>query len=223
MTTTEVGLSKDLQLAVEIEAFRQGIVQALNTPLLAEWPEDEKYAEATQPGRIAKVLIPAVHDHLTNASFVFLFREEIKSRDRTRLAKTKKAPAEMKYVTGHDFIMTINWTAWRELTATQRLALIDQQLAFCERDLDSGNYFIQESDVSEFYSVVRRWGLWRPDLQTFGETISQVDMFQPESGDQEETAPQLPIPSALKELTDREQPLPLAEEDDIPAPLALEP
>ena len=42
MTTTEVGLSKDLQLAVEIEAFRQGIVQALNTPLLAEWPEDAK-------------------------------------------------------------------------------------------------------------------------------------------------------------------------------------
>ena len=53
MTTTEVGLSKDLQLAVEIEAFRQGIVQALNTPLLAEWPEDAKYTEATQPDEIA--------------------------------------------------------------------------------------------------------------------------------------------------------------------------
>jgi len=186
-----------LRLPAEVEPARKKLDSAFQTPVLGEWPEDEKVLTADQPEAVAGALVGVTHQHLVNASIAFLFQKGMKRRDHTTLAKASKASSKVKFLTAHDFIITVNWEAWRDLRPEQRIALMDHELAHCDRDPDTGAYTIRHHDVEEFSEIVRRWGLWQPELVSFGRAVKQLDLFAVDVID-------APDPRGLRDIADRE-------------------
>lgn len=146
------------------------------------WPEGAAFTKAEQPEAIAKVLIQSeLHDRLVNARLCYLFREKIDSAGRPRITVSAAARGKLQYLTGFDLVLEFNHTAWLQLTPEQKLAAVDHALQACARDLDTGAYFVELPDVSEFSAVVARWGLWTSPLRGFGVAIqsAQIELFVP--------------------------------------------
>lgn len=156
------------------------LAKALNTPVPEIWPEAEKFLPANCPEAVAKVLIQSpLHNRLVNASVAYVFREEITQSGRVKGGVASKASGKLAYFTGHDFVIEFNHTVWLHLTPEQRIALVDHELAHCERDEETGAWTMRDHDVEEFSDIVGRWGLWTPDLRGFGAAIkhAQLDLF----------------------------------------------
>lgn len=74
-----------------------------------------------------------------------------------------------------DLILIINEGRWRLLTEEQQEALLDHELAHCQKDVKEDGrieYKLVGHDVEEFCDVVKRRGLWMNDLKTFVEGAS---------------------------------------------------
>jgi hypothetical protein len=162
------------------------MVRALNTAILASWPEDTTYHEAAQPAAIGGVLVSTLHRHLIGAKIGYVFRKDMASHDKTTLAKASKAGAKLGFFTELDLLIDVNHEAWLKLSSEQRVALIDHELChFGTEETDKGTrYVLLSHDVEEFGAIVSRWGLWKPDLRTFGRVIvEQAELFGAATGD----------------------------------------
>lgn len=142
-----------------------------------EWP-GESLHQALQPEAIGNALVAAVHPDLKAASIAYLFKETMKRRDRLGLGKASKAAGALQFLTGFDFVLTFNWTAWKQLTAPQRIALVDHELCHCMRG--EKGWEMLAHDVEEFRIIVQRWGLWTPDLVQLHAAIkaAQYDLWK---------------------------------------------
>lgn len=150
----------------------RALTEALATPALAAWPEGEAYQDAPPPAAIAKIIIPVLHRHLLEpgkARIIHLFKENLPRS----LAKAEKVGAKVRFLSDWDFTIEYDWTQWRQLSAEQRIALVDHELCHCAYDSDSEKWVLREHDVEEFGEVVDRWGLWRPALTEFGGAMRQ--------------------------------------------------
>ena len=144
---------------------------------LESWPGDKRI-EADVVGDIAKILIAAFHTELKDLKIAYLFREKITSRNVVHYAKAKKADPNVRFLAEVDFIIEVNWTAWKKLTPRQKLALVDHELCHCtvETKNDGDDVpVIEHHDVEEFGAIVKRWGLWQLPLQNFS---AQIDLFE---------------------------------------------
>lgn len=140
---------------------------------LAAWPDDVRYAEAEMPAAFSTIVRNTWHEELAGAHIAHLYRYQLAGHGCRKLARAKRASAELAYLAGVDFVVTYNWLAWQDLTLTQRLALVDHVLSHCGHELEQG-YLLVPHDVEEFGTIARRWGAWRPELQTFKR---QLDLF----------------------------------------------
>ena len=147
-------------------------------PLPDEWPEGVKFLPALECQALAGVIIDRLHPHLTRASIAYVFREEIAGRGRVVLAKASKPGGAFAFITGLDFLMTVNFEAWKDLEHAARCALVDHELSHFDKDLETGNYCLVGHDLEEFHHIVRRWGFWKPDLVSFAEIVKvQLELF----------------------------------------------
>lgn len=168
-----------MQLPDLLRPHEAALVRALAaSPVMADWPEGEGYLVAESPEAVAAVLIPILHDHLRRPSvarIAYLFRETIKNA----AGKAGKAGAKLTYLADLDFTIEFNWTSWRSLTAEQRVALVDHELAHCAWDGEKERWALREHDIEEFRDIVQRWGLWHPALERFGKDViaAQTDLF----------------------------------------------
>jgi len=128
--------------------------------------------EAEQPGAIATAIIPMLHKHLLDAKVSYLFVEEKHERDRIKLGHAAKASTKLRFLAQVDYIVEFNWTAWSDLTAAQRVALVDHELCHCAGKDDKGKWVEKGHDVEEFTAIVGRWGPWTGDLQQFGRVMA---------------------------------------------------
>jgi hypothetical protein len=179
MTTATLD-KQTLRLPKSIADLERKLSQALNTPVRAIWPEGEKFQPADCPEAVARVLIQSrLHERLTGASIAFVFREEITQNGRAKGGVAAKTGGKLAYFTGHDFIIEFSHSVWLNLTPEQRIALVDHELAHCERDEETGAWTMRDHDVEEFSDIVARWGLWTPSLRGFGTAIehAQIDLF----------------------------------------------
>jgi hypothetical protein len=99
-----------------------------------------EFSPATEAEEIGRDLIPKHHGHLIGAR-----SEEF-------------------------FVIELSAQHWKELTESQKRALVDHELEHCIADEDdNGNskLGIAPHDVEEFASVLKRHGLWRSDLRSF--------------------------------------------------------
>jgi hypothetical protein len=163
-----------MHLPERLRHCQEDLAIALTTPLPANWDPDRTYEHAYQPAAIAALLIDTVHEHLSGASIGYLFREKMKTRDRTVWGRASKAGAKLEFFADHDFIVEFNWTQWRHLSPMQRVALVDHELSHLGREEDDkGNrsWVLVSHDIEEFRGIVERWGLWRPDLVVFSGAV----------------------------------------------------
>lgn len=153
-------------LPTVLEPAREKLQTALDVTVEAEWPDELKYQVAEQAQAIAAALIPAFHQHLVNLKVCYLFREKISEK----LGVAMRASGKLAHFTGFDFVIEFNWSAWLQLSSTQRIALVDHELCHCVLD-DDGYPAMRKHDVEEFGDIVKRYGLWRPDLAAFSKTF----------------------------------------------------
>lgn len=140
-------------------------------PLLAKWPEGEKFIVCDQGKAIADILIPVFHSHLTNAKVAYLFKQHVGGRGVTLMGKTKLASGQMQFLASVDFIIEINHTTWAGASLPMRAALIDHELSHCGVDDNSAYCFIQH-DIEEFFGVVQRWGQWHSSVTTMKQVLT---------------------------------------------------
>lgn len=81
-------------------------------------------------------------------------------------------------------MIEINKQAWDPLNKKQKRALIDHELCHCLWDVEKGLY-MRTHDVEEFSEIIKRHGLWQPDVQLFAEIavkhVKQLELPIPET------------------------------------------
>jgi len=142
----------------------------------------DKYIEAPEVEKIARELIPRHHSHLVEANIKYEFRTDAwLSKGRFVLGKTEKASDKLRFRTGYDFFIVVNWQAWDQMTTKERLALVDHELCHCGRGLDDdfGNpsWTLEDHDFTEFASVVSRHGMWNTDLRRLQHAQQQYEQL----------------------------------------------
>lgn len=75
------------------------------------------------------------------------------------------------------FVIEIAEDTWLDLSSKQKDALLDHELAhlYVEEDDDGTAVLsLRAHDVEEFAAIVRRRGLWKPDLESFGAAVEDA-------------------------------------------------
>lgn len=173
------------------------IAEAMIATGHGEQPEP-KFGDAPEVEEIARVLIPRHHSHLVEAKIRYLWRYgKWESQGQTTLGKCYRLSARDEFLTGHNFLIMINWPAWQASTPEQRTALVDHELSHAGMDEDKdGNprWVTVPHDVEEFAAIIERHGLWKPDVERFGKVAARkvnqlefdVDAFRREVEDPED-------------------------------------
>jgi len=175
-----MSLLKGVTLPGPLEPLRPKLERAFDVAVFALWPEGVDLQEAEQPAALGRVLIGALHTHLASAKIAYLFKAKMAKRGQTKLGVASHATGKLAFLSGMDFVIEFNHATWRTLTPQARLALVDHELTHCVTDED-GEYTLRLHDVEEFGSIIRRWGLWTPDLVGFGHAVQaaeQRDFFE---------------------------------------------
>lgn len=134
--------------------------------------------------KIAERLIPQFHQHLENATILYLFTDAKRTRHKKVVLGTAKKTSPMEHFLsqrddreGADFILMFGVEEWFKLTEEQRVALVDHELMHCTVDFneetDEPSWAIRAHDLEEFKDIVERHGLWQPDVREFVETGAQ--------------------------------------------------
>lgn len=158
------------------------------------------YTRAPEVEMIANRLIAKHHTHLLefgNVRIEYVFRSEAtKTNGRTVLGKARKLTGLNAFLTlGDDapegrpdedtpevepfFVMEIAADSWAVLTPTQRIALVDHELAHFKVGFDDDmkvRFTIAPHDVEAFVSEVERHGMWKPEIEDF---VKAAVVFQP--------------------------------------------
>jgi hypothetical protein len=175
-----------LKLPTTLSDLDLKFAKALSTFVPAIWPEGEdgkpeKFLQAEAAASIAHVFIRScpLHARLSNAKIAYLFRQAIVKGGKEKGGVASRASSKVAYLTGFDFVIEFSHDIWLKLTPEQRLALVDHELAHCERDPETGAWTMRDHDVEEFSDVVNRWGLWTLPLRGFGRALetAQIDLF----------------------------------------------
>lgn len=163
-------------LATKHGDLNAAMVQA-NDP--KEWDDTDKMVRAYAPEAIAKILIPVYHGHLRGRPIAYLWLKDMERNGKITLGKASKAGGKVRYFGEVEFIIDFNWSWWQRLTPRERIALVDHELTHCGAVEDKPTMI--PHDVEEFSVIVRKWGLWKPDLEEFGKAVTdaaQMSLFQ---------------------------------------------
>lgn len=134
---------------------------------------------------IATRYINEHHEHLANVLIIYLFNAKtIVKKGKEKLGEVKLVSGMNAYLATRDleepqeqfFTMIISKSAWDLLEHEPRAreALIDHELAHCDRDLETGALSVNPHDIEEFFDIVRRHGPWARDIQTFIEAAREA-------------------------------------------------
>lgn len=146
-----------------------------NQVVLAEWTEGETLIDAAEVEPIAKELIGLYHQHLANARIAYVFKKKASRKNgRTVLGTMGKTNRKFQHFANYDYIMTIAYTEWTELSAKQKIALVDHELCHAIFDQDNDTYLIQGHTIEEFRQVIDRHGFWMDGIKAFANSIRQV-------------------------------------------------
>lgn len=136
--------------------------------------------------QIARKVIADWHHDLLNIPVLYMMVDDMKTRNKTVLAKIKKMSALEQALTwaeeehNYELMLIVNETAWLAMSESQKVALLDHE--FCHvvmeyKEDGSQKLTMVGHDVEEFAAVIKRHGLWKQDLEDFGETLAQLDLF----------------------------------------------
>lgn len=135
------------------------------------------WAEAVQIA--AEDLIGLYHERLKDVRVEYVFHPKVgHSHGRVVMAKARRISglaAFLASTAGAEgaafFVLDVALEAWEVLSAKQRYALVDHELAHMGVDEDGKPYLIGH-DLEEFEQIVWRHGLWRSDIESFAIAIA---------------------------------------------------
>lgn len=158
---------------------------------------------------LAVDLIAEHHEHLEEARILWLFTTAKSTRGgRAVLGKSKRLGAEARFLSsgnvsireGYDFVLVIAEQSWTSMGASQRLALVDSLLCRCAiREVENKTtgrvtktWYTVSPDVEEFSEVIRRHGLWLPELKTMARAIGSKQLRMLEQDDARQASRKAP-------------------------------
>lgn len=135
--------------------------------------------EPGSPFQIGGEVIPKFHTDIASAKVCYLFRSKAgKNGSKVTLATASKVSGRLKALVGYDFIVEVAYDEWQNLNDMQRHALIDHELCHCggEEDEQTGDmkWFLAPHDLEEFTDIVKRYGLWKSDIQAFADAFPKA-------------------------------------------------
>ena len=142
-----------------------------------------QFDRAEIPEDMSKQLIAKYHEHLINAKIAYLYKNKpIVKGGRLVIATAEKCNPKTKALCTYseegesfDFIITISYKAWNNLSDSQKLAVLDHELSHCmvSDDEKTGEPLFQliSHDFEDFYSVIKRNKLYSKDLETLVSVI----------------------------------------------------
>lgn len=159
-----------------------------------------EYWRAAEVERIARKLIGKHHEHLNRHDVLVrcLFRDPpARSKGRLVYGKARKVSGFTAYLVGLEhndrldddgpvdfFVVEIAHDLWQGLTERQREALVDHELCHLEVELPETDdkdrtLSLRGHDLEEFTEVVKRHGLWRPQVAAFTEVAKSAQLAFP--------------------------------------------
>lgn len=128
------------------------------------------------PPRINELAARLIDDHhpeAANAKICYLFRKKHnKANGKINLGKCHKVSEKDKTLHGFDYVIILAWDMWTMLEPIQREALLLHELLHVLKlGEEAADWKIQPHDVEEFGKVIEIYGLWKPDLEAFAESI----------------------------------------------------
>lgn len=139
------------------------------------------YRQATSVKRIADELIAGHHQELVDVHIEYVFRSEpAKENGKEKWGTARKITGLNAYLAGDTaeggeaddfFVVEIAEPIWAVLDEPQKVALVDHELSHCTTAIDekTGDLKLKmrPHDLEEFSAIVRRYGLWREDVEAF--------------------------------------------------------
>jgi len=168
-------------LPEELRDHEADLEAALNVSVRDTWDDGVKYCEAVQPREIGAVLVRAIHTKLAGYTIGFIFKQKLVDRGQPCLSRSNKVTGKLAHFSDLDFLIEVNWEAWRNLSGPQRVASIDHELTgFSISQTEKGDTVktVLPPDVSEFHSVVSRWGLYNAPLKVFANHVRNAPQFE---------------------------------------------
>lgn len=143
-----------------------------------------EYSAAPDVEKVARQLINRYHTHLATAriDYVLIVKRDKDGNPQPVESKGKQLWGRARKVTGLNaflsrkqgsegaedyFVIEIDAFVWGRINAKVREALVDHELCHCTYDGDMDKPSIRSHDVEEFGEVIRRHGLWRPEVESF--------------------------------------------------------
>lgn len=149
-------------------------------------------AAPAEAEELLRELVAQHHKHLRNSKIdIIFYRDEIKKSHKVIAGRasvvtgrnayyashvgmnpdTGQVYAPQRYVEPDPFFLIEIWDiAWTAFNKKQRRALMDHELCHCMTKVDDDLNvipFIVGHDIEEFDAVVKRYGAWHSDLETF--------------------------------------------------------
>lgn len=139
------------------------------------------YRQATSVQRLAGELIAGHHQELVDVHIEYVFRSEpAKENGKEKWGTARKISGLHAYLAGDTtegaevddfFVIEIAEPIWAVLDEHQRRALVDHELMHCTTAIDEKTgelkLKMRPHDLEEFAGIVRRYGLWRDDVEWF--------------------------------------------------------
>lgn len=127
--------------------------------------------------RIGKELRLKHHEHLHDADLSFVMTKKPMTRGGQAIfGKAQLANGLLGFYSKADFVITISAEAWDKADVAKRRAMVDHELCHCtcnpEED-GSQTWTLGGHDIEEFTKIVDRHGLWKEDLQVFGQAVGR--------------------------------------------------
>lgn len=146
---------------------------------------------AEEPQEIAERLIPLHHQHLIGVRVEYLFRSKARKSNgkvkagqcmvkRGRDAFLATPGAETSIDAPDFFILEFGMDVWDEFTDDGKVALVDHELCHARtEETDEGGVRLttRPHDVEEFGEVLRRHGLWEPQIGQMLAELGQGRLF----------------------------------------------
>ena len=118
------------------------------------------YSLAPELAGPCRQLIGEHHQHLTDASFAYIFRSgKWLHNGRTRMGQALISPPVWRTLTGYDLVLVVNENSYISQPDKKKLAMLDNLLSYFsppKTGPDGLIYATRQPDIQEFSEVVRR-------------------------------------------------------------------
>ena len=140
---------------------------ATNEPLMWHLEEAKLLAE--------EKVLPNWHPELKGYAIAYIGKPKLGTRaGKSIMAKIRRASPLESFLSGFEIVLMIDTDTWENLEIPQRTALLDHEFCHVTVELDkAGNekLVMVGHDLEEFGDVVRRHGVWLPDIGQFAQQL----------------------------------------------------